>query len=356
MACFIHTADWQLGAPNLPPACQYPLEKLVEAAKAKDIGIILCAGDIFHKAQPDQRTKDYLLKTIIDNQNTLFIFMAGNHDFINKNRDYSSLRYLSLLATFKRLSNVRVIEPGRYYTHESAIFWALDEWKDLADAEPPETRGKPIVAMWHGIVPGINIKTLAMDPERKRELADTVVEAGIHYIALGDIHRQWKIHDRCYYSGCLTQTSYLDELGALEVNVTTKDIKVSPLALDLPHKMNFRVEFTDGEDSEDDIIKFVKDKAAAGNLVKLKFNLPVEIYATINKAYVKEQLKTHCLALEFDNDPVLKTRSRVDIEKIANAQTVEQEVEIIMANETFDLDPNRLKKVVLDILKHSVSE
>jgi len=354
MVCFIHTADWQLGAPNLTPACQYPLEKLIEAAKAKDVNIILCAGDIFHKAQPDQRTKDYLLKTIIDNQNMLFIFMAGNHDFINKNRDYSSLRYLSLLATCKRLSNVRVIDPGRYITHDAAIFWALDEWGDIEETVPPETREKPLVAIWHGIVPGINIKTLAMNVENK--LVSAIEKAGIHYVALGDIHKQWKINNRCYYPGCLTQTAYVDELSALIVDVTTSNIKVSILDLDLPRKMVFHVEFTNGEDTEDSIIEFVKATARKGNLVKLKFNLPVEEYAGINKPYVKEQLKEHCITLDFDNDPVLNVRSRVDIDKIARAQTFEQEVDVILDNEKFDLDTSKLKQMVLEILQHSVSE
>jgi DNA repair exonuclease SbcCD nuclease subunit len=356
MVSFIHTADWQLGAPNLLPACQTPLDNLIEAANRYDVDIIVCAGDIFHRAHPDQQIKDYLLKSIVDNPDLMFVFMAGNHDYINKTHDYSSLRYLSILSSFKLVNNVKVLEPGRYFAHPDAVFWALDEWQDLENVEAPKKNGLPVIALWHGIVPGINIKNCTLNPERQRELAEKIALSGVHYVALGDIHKQWKIHDRCYYSGCLTQTSYVDDLGALFIDVNKQHIQVDAIDLRLPKKLNYAVQFTDGEDSEEEIINFVLANAPAGNLVKLKFNLAVEIYASINKQQVRERLKGHCLTVEFDNDPVTTNRARTNIDKVAKAKTLAQEIDAILDTEELDMDRDKVKKLVLEIINHSVVE
>jgi len=354
MVSFIHTADWQLGAPNLLPACQFPLTKLIEAATKYGIATIVCAGDIFHRAHPDQQTKDYLLRCIVDNADIMFIFMAGNHDYINKAHEYSSLRYLSILSSSNILHNVRVIEPGRYFANADAIFWALDEWSDLEEAEAPKKNGLPIIALWHGIVPGINIKNYTLNEARQKELADKIVAAGVHYIALGDIHKQWKIHDRCYYPGCLIQTSYVDELGALFVDVAKDRIAVNALDLELPRKINFAVEFTDGDNSEEDVISFIQKKAPIGNLVKIKFNIPVDIYAGINKQQIRERLKEHCLAVEFDNDPIIVSRTRTNTDRIAKANGLSQELDIILESIDSPLDKKEIKKLVLEIINHSV--
>jgi len=356
MVSFIHTADWQLGAPNLLPACQFPIENIIDAANRYDAGIVVCAGDIFHRAHPDQQIKDYLLKSVVENPGLMFIFMAGNHDYINKTHDYSSLRYLSILSSLKLVTNVKVLEPGRYFTHPEGVFWALDEWQDLENVEAPKKNELPVIALWHGIVPGINIKNRTLNPEKQRELADKIVLSGVHYVALGDIHKQWKIHDRCYYPGCLTQTSYADELGALFVDVTKDHLQIGAVDLHLPKKLGYAVQFTDGEDSEEEVINFVLANAPAGNLVKLKFNLPIEIYASINKQQVRERLKQHCLAVEFDNDPVTTNRARVNVDKVAKAKTLAQEIDAILDVEDLDIDRNKVKNLVLEIINHSVVE
>ena len=356
MVRFVHSADWQLGAPNMPLACQRPLTALVDAAHIEKAPFIVCAGDVFHKHSPDQQTKDYLLQTILSNPDIFFVFMAGNHDYINKERDYTSLKYISLLSRHKKVTNAYVIEPGRYITFKNAIFWALDEWDDIKNVQAPKDKSKPTIAIWHGIVPGINVKNVNYDEEKQKEHSNQLLESGIDYIALGDIHKQFKLNDRCYYSGALTQTSYVDDLGALFVTVEKDNVTVKPLRLDLPKKVSFAVEYREGKDTEEDIITFVKENVRNNNLVKIKFNLPLEIYSAINKSYVEEQLKTYCLAVVFDNDPIMVARSRKNIKQMTQAATFEQEIDIVLADEDFDLDKNEIKKRILDIVTHTEVE
>jgi DNA repair exonuclease SbcCD nuclease subunit len=353
MVRFVHTADWQLGAPNLPPACQRPIAALIAAARVENASFIVCAGDIFHKHSPDQQTKDYLLHVILSNPDMFFIFMAGNHDYINKERDYTSLKYLSLLSRHKKVTNAYVIEPGRYITFKNVIFWALDDWDDVKNVQAPQDKSKPTIAIWHGIVPGINVKNINYDESNKKEHSKQLTESGIDYLALGDIHKQVQLNDRCYYSGALTQTSYVDDLGALFVTAEKETVTVKPLKLDLPKKVSFAVEYREGKDTEEDIITFVKANVRNNNLVKIKFNLPLEIYSAINKTYVEEQLKSYCLAVVFDNDPIIVARSRKNIEQITQAATFEQEIDIVLADEDFDLDKNEIKKRIMDILNHT---
>jgi DNA repair exonuclease SbcCD nuclease subunit len=353
---FVHTADWQLGAPSQLSASQRPLAALVDAAIAEKASFIVCAGDIFHKPHPDQQTKDYLLHAILDTPDIFWVFMAGNHDYTNRNREYTSLRYLSLLSRFKKVPNTYVIEPGRYISFKNAIFWALDEWSDVKNVQAPAEKGKPVIAMWHGIVPGINIKNLAYDPDKQEEDAKALLTSGIDYIALGDIHKQFKIHDRCYYPGALVQTSFVDDLGALLVEVNGKNTTVKSLDLNLPKKISFHVEFEDGKSTEEDIIEFVKSNAKNSNFIKLKFNLPLDVYGAINKKYIEEQVTSYCQGIVFDNDPVIKTRTRKNLDKMTRAATFEDEIDVVLAEERFDLDLAKLKKKILHIVEHAEVE
>lgn len=356
MLRFIHTADWQLGAPNLLPACQRPLEALIESARAEKATFIVCAGDVFHRPSPDQQTKDYLLQTILNTPDMFFVFMAGNHDYTNKERDYTSLKYISLLTRFKKITNTYVIEPGRYITFKSAVFWALDEWDDIKTVQAPKDKGKPTIALWHGIIPGLNIKNLGYDQEKEKEHDRFLAKAGVAYVALGDIHKQFKVHERCYYSGALTQTSYVDDLGALAVCVDGDAIEIEPLKLDLPKKISIAVDYKEGTHTEEDIITCVKNNVNSSNLVKVKFNLPLELYSAVNKTYIEEQLKKYCVSITFDNDPITTQRSRKGMDKMTKATTFEQEVDIVLAEEDFDLDKKVLKKRILEIMEHAEIE
>ncbi len=353
---FVHTADWQLGAPNQPLACQRPLAALVAAARAAQTQFIICAGDIFHKHNPDQQTKDYLLQTLLEHQDIFFAFLSGNHDYTSRDRTYTSLHYIALLAKSKKITNAWVLEPNRSIAFKEVILWAPANWEDIKQPLPFQKNGKHIIALWHGIVPGLNIKNGIFDADVQQDSAAALQANAIDYVALGDVHKQFQVNPRCYYSGALTQTSYVDDLGALLVTLDGTDYKVQKLFLDLPKKVNFLVDYWEGKHTEEDIIIFVKNSAKQNNLVKLKFNLPIATYAAINKTYVIEQLKNVCLGVIFDNDPVVTTRNRKNMDEVSQAKTFEDEISIVLENEDFGLNKTELKKRILEIIIHSELE
>lgn len=349
----VHTADWQLGAPNQPVVCQQPLAALISATRNAGANLILCAGDIFHKHSPDQQIKDYLLQTILENQDIFFVFIAGNHDYTTKEKEYTSLNYISLLVKSKKLQNAWVIEPGSHITCEDAVLWNMEEWDDIKNPIPFDRASKFVVAVWHGIVPGLNLKNGVYDSNAKSSCSIAISKNNINYVALGDVHKQCQVNNNCYYCGALTQTSYVDDLGALLVMIYEHVTDVRKLNIDLPKKVSFMLEYNEEHDTEEDIIEFVKSHAEKNNFVKLKFNISVEAFMSINKKYVADQVKDACLSIIFDNEPIMVARNRKNMEDLRSATTIEQEIDVIIETEDFGLDKKEIRKRVLDIILHS---
>ena len=104
---FLHTADWHLGATqHHPKQAEGMLPELAKMAREKEVDFVLISGDIYDKPIPRQRTKDDLLRFLLENEDLKFIFTIGNHDYETKKFDYFSLINLHLLQ--KKLSNIKV--------------------------------------------------------------------------------------------------------------------------------------------------------------------------------------------------------------------------------------------------------
>lgn len=356
---FLHTADWHLGASQHHHSYAQAiglLEKLTKLAKDKEVDFILCVGDVFDKSHPDQRMKDILLEAIIKCECDLkWIFSVGNHDFIDKAKSYHSLVYLQLLDGV--LDNVSVLEEGHKTQFvRSGKAFSIEVLP--GDFSIPSNLEKGVnafegfkIVCCHGILPGINIKNPEQNEAAHRKSFEILRKTKGSYLALGDIHKHFAISEACAYPGSLIQKTYSCEDGMYLVDMRDDTIVVESLYLDLPKKINLPLEFKDENISEEAIIAFVRDEAKAGNMVRLLFNLPMETWKGLNKAYIKNELLKDYLEIKLDNDPVQEKRTRKSMDKMIKAKDVDEELDIVIKENDFNLDVDKLKKTCRRYLK-----
>ena len=340
---FIHTADWHLGAPKAHPVFSTALEVLIQKTKSLGISCIVCSGDVFDQPRPDQKVKDYLLRCLLKNPEITFIFCVGNHDYTDKAKSYYSTKYLKLLR--HKLEHVHVLTPGKVVTIKDVSFVAADTWEGIYKLDRNEYPSGYLVALWHGIAPSIVLKDLSGS-------ATPLVKApkNVDYIALGDIHKRWRLSDNCAYPGSLYQKTYSDEAGVVRVRLGATT-SVRHLHLTLPAKVMFEASFENGKDTEADIVQQVKNSICAGNIVKLRFHLPPSIFGAMNKQMIKDSLTDYCLLIELENNPMTEARNRQDSGKVAKADTLADELSIVLNSMELDVDKEKLLKKVEEIVQ-----
>jgi len=348
MVRILHTADLHRGAPSAHPIYNTrALPELVNLAIRKRCDYILIVGDIFDKPKPDQTVKDFLVRQLLDTDKRLeFIFIPGNHDYTTKALEYHSLNYLHYLREASNYKvNIQIVEPGSYRAFNKMSIFAMEEWGDVALAAKENDGSKPLVIAWHGTVPGLQFSNIRHVPkETYQSIKKILSKSNAQYIALGDIHQPMKLHPRCWYSGPPVQKAYSDKDGVLLVGMNLKKTKVKKYRLPLPKKITLEVDFQEGVDSEETIIEFIKENVPANNFLKLKFELQLKVWGSLNQKYVREALQDHCLEVRLENDPIPDVRTRKSIEKVSKAKSLQQEVDIVLSEEDFGLDKKKLRK------------
>lgn len=351
MVRFLHTADWHLGAPGQHPLlAERMLPSLISLAKAEKVDFVLCVGDIFDQPNPTQRVKDALLAQLTANQDMLFVFTVGNHDYTTKVHDYHSLITYQLLKN--NLKNVTVCGEGTTLLEGFNVIVLPDDLERIIPRHSTLLKGPANVLAWHGTLPGFSCGKV--DGEASKELILGLLKRFKgHYLALGDIHKHIQLDERCWYPGPPVQKTFSDTSGVVLVEIQGDSIKTTSMDLGLPKKITMQVDFSEGKDSEASVIAGVKEELPTGSLVKLKFSLPVKVWAAIDKARIKVELeKGHLLELRLENDPVDEQRNRVGMKEISEAKTVEDEIKTIIAVDSYGLDSAKLMKTCLKYIKN----
>jgi DNA repair exonuclease SbcCD nuclease subunit len=354
MVRILHTADLHRGAPSAHPVYNTrTLPELVNLAIRKRCQYVLVVGDIFDKPKPDQTVKDFLVRQLLDTKDQIdFVFVPGNHDYTTKALEYHSLNYLHYLREASNYKvHIQVVEPGTFISLRGINVFAMQEWGDIELARKENTGKKPLVIAWHGTVPGLQFSNITHVPKGTvKSIKKILSKANAQYIALGDIHRPIKLHPRCWYPGPPVQKAYSDKDGVLLVALNLEKIKVKKYRLPLPKKITLDVTFEEGVDSEETMIEFIKDNIPANNFLKLKFELPLKVWGSLNQKYVKSALEDHCLEIKLENDPIPDVRARKSIEKVSKAKSLQQEIDIVLDEEDFGLNKKKLRAVCRNYL------
>jgi DNA repair exonuclease SbcCD nuclease subunit len=354
MIKFLHTADWHVGAPQHPLVYQTKmLPKLAEVAKENSVDFVLCAGDIFDKHRPKIEHMNHLLDFLVNAQDIHWIFIDGNHD-ISKNKQTSSLDYLKILEN--ELPHVKTFPSGVHnveLNNKEVCLYVLPE--NINEAQK-HISDYPIIGVWHGIFPGLNIKNLKEGKELLKSSERILIKTGCDYLSLGDIHKRLKLHPKARYPGSLVQKTFSDEQGILFVRISSeKKVAIKKLFLDLPEKITYDVVGATTKDfSIDAVIGIVKEQAKTKkSFVKLKFYLPLHIWKTIDRDYLKKELDDYVLELKLSNEsPTEEMNLRNGWEILTKAQSMEEEL-IVLTEEVLKETDNKFnkKKVISTIRK-----
>lgn len=221
-ACFLHTADWQLGKPfaRIVDSAKRALvqqerlavlDRLGEAARAGGAQFILVAGDLFDSPSATKATVAAACSAL-GRMGLPVLAIPGNHDHGGPGslweQDFFRRECAALAPNFRILLTAEPVE-----LEEAVIFpcplmrraEASDPTAWLREAEASEAvaPGKARIVLAHGSVQGFGGEG---DEEEaavggNRLDLDRLPEGAFDYVALGDWHGTKEISERAWYAG-----------------------------------------------------------------------------------------------------------------------------------------------------------
>ncbi len=214
---FIHTADWQLGAPfagfssdlsgELKAARREVIRTIGTAAEQEGIAHVVVAGDVWDSETPSDPTLVQPLELMADASHVTWWLMPGNHDVNGKARLWSRVQN-------KMPDNVRLLLTPEPVEAEPGVWFIPAPWENKAPgqdltssmdaAETPD--GAIRIGIGHGSVEDFSSETAAVTKISKSR-PDT---ANLDYLALGDWHGMQQIGPRIWYSGTPEPDRHVD--------------------------------------------------------------------------------------------------------------------------------------------------
>jgi len=249
----IHTADWHLGrvfhGMHLTEDQAYVLDQLVELAREAEAEAILLSGDVYDRAVPGTdavNLLDDVLSRLVLGLEIPVVLIAGNHDspdrleFGARLMSSQGLHVMGAPASEPRKAVLRdrhgplhvyglpYAEPA-LVRERSGIRQPLDHDSAMAlqtrrvrEDIPEGTRS---ILLAHAFVTG------GEESESERPLVvggagtvDAKHFSGIHYVALGHLHRPQSAGDpRIQYAGSLLKYSFSEAAHTKSVNLVEID-------------------------------------------------------------------------------------------------------------------------------------
>lgn len=236
----LHTSDWHLGRTfhghSTLEAAERVLAALADEVAARQVDVVLVAGDVFDSAAPSAAALEALTDALrmLRAAGAEVVLTSGNHDSVTRlglHAEWLGASGLHLLTRHERLDvpvvltdehgpvhlyGVPYLEPAivrgdtgtaePIRTHGEALAWAMDRIR--ADAA---RRGGRSVVLAHCFAAAVRAE--ATDVERDivqggLNLVSTDVFEGPDYVALGHIHGRSTLTPRVRYSGALLHYSF----------------------------------------------------------------------------------------------------------------------------------------------------
>ena len=263
----LHIADLHagktLGKVSRNPDLVYALDQVVEFAKETIPDLVLIAGDVFDKANPDNESKEIIFDLFLRFRDigTEVVVISGNHDSYDFMKSIKGLSKLANVHIFDRPSKDNcVFEYGDLgvaclpYPSERVLTPAGEEAKKnyseivgaflryLADA----VKGfRYRILLAHLFVAGARFTRT----EREATITDyfavhpSSFSHTFHYVALGHVHRYQEVKGiptRAFYTGTLYQIDFSEagEEKAFNMIVLEEDgVKVDRVPLSLKNPL-----------------------------------------------------------------------------------------------------------------------
>lgn len=214
---FIHTADWQLGAPfagfssdlsgELKAARRDVIASIAAIARDENVAHVVVAGDVWDSETPSDATLAQPLELMAEADHVTWWLMPGNHDVHGKARLWTRVAQ-------KESANVRLLLTHDPVEAEPGVWFLPAPWDNKAPgrdltaamvaAQTPA--GSIRIGIGHGSVEDFASETAAVTRISKNR-PDT---AELDYLALGDWHGMKQITPRIWYSGTPEPDRHVD--------------------------------------------------------------------------------------------------------------------------------------------------
>lgn len=195
----LHTADWHLGrrfprfgpeaARTLSRARRDVLERIFHEAERNQVDVVLCAGDLFDTAQPDEDFKSALLQVLnrLNWKNRPVFLLPGNHDPLVAESVWRDPSFRKALPGFVRVVDRELLEvplPNDCVLYAVPCLSRAGQ-NDPTAAIPVRAAGDTRVRI--GLVHGSTFD--AGDWKTNFPISkDAALERGLDYLAIGDTH------------------------------------------------------------------------------------------------------------------------------------------------------------------------
>ena len=213
----LHCADLHIGAPSYLPGekgqsrradALITFENIIELCRGHNVDIMLIAGDLFASNSVEHFSVTRVLDCISSLENTKVVFSAGNHDPLNFESPFKSLRLpdnfhiLPVSDSFVSFDDLK----ARVYGRSFSDVYTKGENRFSITTEPDFIN----IMCQHGeLKSDLSSNYNSITPE-------FIENSGMDYIALGHIHKRTQVQSKgntfFAYSGC-TQGLGFDELG-----------------------------------------------------------------------------------------------------------------------------------------------
>lgn len=329
----IHTADIHLGSKldskfpreiseKRKSEVRGTFKRIVDYAKANDIGVILLCGDVFDSDRPFKKDRDFFYSVVRNNPEVDFLYLRGNHDVSEEDCN--------------KPQNLKTFSSGwQSYFYGDVCVCGLEIDAQNAVSMYPSLNldeTKVNIVMLHGEASDFQSKGKI----NLRQLRNK----NIDYLALGHIHapREGKLDDRgvFVYPGCPEGRGF-DECGEhgfvlLDASSDGVSHKFVPFAERTINEVH--VDISDAKDFYEASLK-VREKVAF---------VPKDIYRVVLEGSVDceiEDLEQDVAANLKDSfffvDVKDETRRKIDIREFEFDKTLRGEfVRTVFADPTLD--------------------
>ena len=353
----------------------YALEQVKNICKEEKVEILLIAGDIFDKRNPDFESQEIILEflTEINSFGMHTLLIAGNHDSYDFMRIYKNLRRLANIHVFDRpkrdireaIFEYKDVRIACLPYPDERVLTGLEENKERNYVESIARYMKALAKEVEGAEYKILMAHLMLDKAQiaGSELyssllpkyairADSIPET-FDYVALGHIHKHQRIEEavpKVYYSGSPYQIDFSEKNPKKFANLLSLEngiVKVKPIELTLKRKL-VEVELKDGDHIEKVLEPLVQDNVLVKVWFKVRMGDPLY---NLKKERIEKILGDKLAKLEVEP---IETKTSVDVNE-ENLDLIDYYVKFY-DNEYGSKPPEDLKRLLQELLDRVAHE
>jgi len=368
----IHISDLHagktLGKASRNPDLEYALKQVIDATKDSGAEVVLVAGDVFDKANPDNESKELIFDFFLRLKDLAseVVVISGNHDSYDFMKSISGLSKLANVHIYDRPSRERFLYTYKNlkvaclpYPSERILTTAdEDAKKSYAElvarfinflARQVESAEHKILLAHLFVAGALYTRTekeatlsqhYAVQPASLSEVFD--------YVALGHVHRYQRIENAptyAYYTGSLYQLDF-SEAGQPKafnlIELGENQPKITPIELSLKNPLHqFELE-------QGDVLDKIEELKKKEGYLKLSIRVSdrTGMPALIDK--LREELKDKLLKIEqLIPDSSITPESQEDIKGLDPLELYRR-----YFKSTYDKDlPEEVEKRFIELLR-----